>query len=47
MTRNVYYVDIMCDKPNLIESAKYNAALATTGTWRGVSEEKLHQELGF
>ena len=30
-----------------IVSIQYNAALAITGTVRGTSEEKLHQELGF
>ena len=30
-----------------IVSIQYNAVLAITGTVRGTSEEKLHQELGF
>ena len=47
------YADVIFDKPsnatfsNRIESAQYNAALAITGTIRGTSKEKLHQELGF
>ena len=41
------------DQPNLsslankIESVQYNAALAITGAIRGISREKLYQELGF
>ena len=41
------YVDVMFDKPgnatfsNRIESAQYSAALAITGTIRGMSQEKL------
>ena len=32
---------------NRISSAQYNAGLATTGTIRATSKEKLYQELGF
>ena len=36
--------------PNLmekLESVRYSAALAVTGTWRGTSREKLYAELGW
>ena len=47
------YADVIFDKPinatfsNRIESALYNAALATIETIRGISKKKLYQELGF
>ena len=47
------YADIIYGKPNnmnicnKIESLQYNAALAITGAIRGLSKEKLFQELGF
>ena len=47
------YADVIFRKPsnatfsNRIESAQYNAALAITGTIRGISKEKLYHDLGF
>ena len=47
------YGDVIYDQPNLspltnkIESVQYNAALAIAVAIRGISKEKLYQELGF
>ena len=47
------YGDVNYDQPNnsrlsdKIESVQYNAALAITGAIRGISREKLYQELGL
>lgn len=30
-----------------LESVKYSAVLAVTGTWRGTSRERLYSELGW
>ena len=30
-----------------LESAQYSAALAVTGTWRGISCDRLYAELGW
>ena len=30
-----------------VESVQYSAALAVSGTWRGISREKLYTELGW
>ena len=47
------YGDLIYDKPNnesfcqQIESAQYNASLAITGTIKGTSRFKLHNEIGL
>ena len=47
------YGDVIYDQPNnsrlsdKIETVQYNAALAITGAIRGISKEKLYQELGL
>ena len=47
------YGDIIYDQPSnnrlseKTESIQYNAELAITGTIRGISREKLYQELGL
>ena len=47
------YADIIDDQPRnenftqKLESVQYNAALAITGCFRGISREKLYNELLF
>ena len=40
------YGDVIYHLMEKLESVQYAAALAVTGTWRGTSRERLHNELG-
>ena len=50
---HIDYGDIIYDQPNsdsfcdMIERVQYNAALAVTGTIKGISRLKLYKEFGF
>ena len=35
------------DHMEMIEKIKYQAALAVTGAWQGISRVKLYEELGW